>query len=131
MSNQQLLFCHQQAFVDQPGLLAQLRDRVPGFVALEVPTARVSVQDAVSTYLFNSQLLTRPDGSMMLVLPEESRQHPGVWEYLREQVEGGGPLQSLQVFDLRESMHNGGGPACLRLRVVLTPRSARPLTRRC
>ncbi|MDK2635299.1 N-succinylarginine dihydrolase [Pantoea stewartii subsp. indologenes] len=121
VSNQQLLFCHQQAFVDQPNLLAQLRDHVPGFVALEVPTARVSVQDAVSTYLFNSQLLTRPDGSMMLVLPEESRQHPGVWEYLREQVEGGGPLQSLHVFDLRESMHNGGGPACLRLRVVLTP----------
>jgi succinylarginine dihydrolase len=55
------------------------------------------------------------------VLPEESRQHPGVWRYLSEQVERDGPLQSLQVFDLRESMHNGGGPACLRLRVVLTP----------
>ncbi|WP_028715067.1 N-succinylarginine dihydrolase [Pantoea ananatis] len=121
VSNQQMLFCHQQAFVDQPALLRRLHECVPGFVALEVPTSRVSVQDAVSTYLFNSQLLTRADGSMMLVLPEESRQHPGVWRYLSEQVERDGPLQSLQVFDLRESMHNGGGPACLRLRVVLTP----------
>ncbi|WP_208442734.1 N-succinylarginine dihydrolase [Pantoea agglomerans] len=121
VSNQQMLFCHQHAFVNQPELLAQLRARVPGFVALEVPENRVSVKDAVETYLFNSQLLSRPDGTMMLVLPEESRQHPGVWRYLCEQVEADTPLKALKVFDLRESMYNGGGPACLRLRVVLTP----------
>ena len=121
VSNQQMLFCHQHAFVSQPELLAQLRSRVPGFVALEVPENRVSVKDAVETYLFNSQLLSRPDGTMMLVLPEESRQHPGVWRYLCEQVEADTPLKALKVFDLRESMYNGGGPACLRLRVVLTP----------
>lgn len=121
VSNQQMLFCHQHAFVNQPELLAQLRSRVPGFVALEVPENRVSVKDAVETYLFNSQLLSRPDGTMMLVLPEESRQHPGVWRYLCEQVEDDTPLKALKVFDLRESMYNGGGPACLRLRVVLTP----------
>ncbi|QGY58357.1 N-succinylarginine dihydrolase [Pantoea agglomerans] len=121
VSNRQMLFCHQHAFVNQPELLAQLRSRVPGFVALEVPENRVSVKDAVETYLFNSQLLSRPDGTMMLVLPEESRQHPGVWRYLCEQVEADTPLKALKVFDLRESMYNGGGPACLRLRVVLTP----------
>ncbi|MGC0850066.1 N-succinylarginine dihydrolase [Pantoea agglomerans] len=121
VSNQQMLFCHQHAFVNQPELMAQLRSRVPGFVALEVPENRVSVKDAVETYLFNSQLLSRPDGTMMLVLPEESRQHPGVWRYLCEQVEADTPLKALKVFDLRESMYNGGGPACLRLRVVLTP----------
>ncbi|MDF9910314.1 N-succinylarginine dihydrolase [Pantoea agglomerans] len=121
VSNQQMLFCHQHAFVNQPELLAQLRSCVPGFVALEVPENRVSVKDAVETYLFNSQLLSRPDGTMMLVLPEESRQHPGVWRYLCEQVEADTPLKALKVFDLRESMYNGGGPACLRLRVVLTP----------
>jgi len=121
VSNQRMLFCHQHAFVDQPALLARLRACVPGFVALEVPEHRVSVKEAVDTYLFNSQLLTHPDGSMMLVLPEESRQHTGVWRYLCEQVEGDTPLKALKVFDLRESMYNGGGPACLRLRVVLTP----------
>ncbi|KIC85128.1 N-succinylarginine dihydrolase [Pantoea agglomerans] len=121
VSNQQMLFCHQHAFVNQPELLVQLRSRVPGFVALEVPENRVSVKDAVETYLFNSQLLSRPDGTMMLALPEESRQHPGVWRYLCEQVEADTPLKALKVFDLRESMYNGGGPACLRLRVVLTP----------
>ena len=120
VSNRQVLFCHQQAFVDQPRLLAQLRERVPGFQAVEVPAARVSVNDAVATYLFNSQLLSRPDGSMMLVLPKEAQAHTGVWTYLQEVQAADNPIAALEVFDLRESMANGGGPACLRLRVVLT-----------
>ncbi|SUB17130.1 N-succinylarginine dihydrolase [Pantoea agglomerans] len=66
----------------------------PVFVALEVPENRVSVKDAVETYLFNSQLLSRPDGTMMLVLPEESRQHPGCLRYLCEQVEADTATQS-------------------------------------
>lgn len=120
VSNQRVLFCHQHAFLHQPQLLAELAERVPGFVAIEVPEARVSVTDAVNTYLFNSQLLSQADGSMLLVVPEESRQHAGVWRYLTELVESGGPVRELKVFDLRESMCNGGGPACLRLRVALT-----------
>ncbi len=120
VSNQQVLFCHQQAFLHQAALLADLAERVPGFTAIVVPEAQVSVSDAVNTYLFNSQLLSQPDGSMLLVVPEESRQHAGVWRYLCELVESGGPIRELKVFDLRESMCNGGGPACLRLRVALT-----------
>ena len=121
VSNRQVLFCHEQAFVGQQALLETLRSRVPGFTALEVPARAVSVPDAVSTYLFNSQLLSKDDGSMMLVLPQESQNHPGVWRYLNTLLEGDNPVSELRVFDLRESMANGGGPACLRLRVVLTP----------
>ncbi|MEJ1857856.1 N-succinylarginine dihydrolase, partial [Escherichia coli] len=71
-------------------------------------------------YLFNSQLLSRDDGSMMLVLPQECREHAGVWRYLTNLLEDDNPIRDMRVFDLRESMSNGGGPACLRLRVVLT-----------
>ena len=120
VSNRQVLFCHQQAFAHQDKLLATLQERVPGFMPVQVPTDAVSVQDAVETYLFNSQLLSRDDGSMLLVLPQESRNHEGVWRYLTELVNGDNPIGELRVFDLRESMANGGGPACLRLRVVLT-----------
>lgn len=122
VSNRQVLFCHEQAFVDQSGLLAKLSARVPGFTPVVVPAARVSVEDAVATYLFNSQLLSKPDGSMMLVLPKESQQHEGVWRYLNEVLAQDNPISELKVFDLRESMANGGGPACLRLRVVLNER---------
>ncbi|MEJ4043872.1 N-succinylarginine dihydrolase [Erwinia sp. SLM-02] len=119
VSNQQALFCHQQAFLNQPQLLAELAGKLPGFTAIEVPENRVRVADAVSTYLFNSQLLSKPDGKMLLVLPEEARRHAGVWGWLNELIASGSPIDELKVFDLRESMFNGGGPACLRLRVVL------------
>lgn len=122
VSNRQVLFCHEQAFVDQPRLLAQLQAKIPGFMAIEVPQSAVSVAEAVATYLFNSQLLSRDDGRMLLVLPQESQEHAGVWRYLNELLAGDNPISELKVFDLRESMSNGGGPACLRLRVVLNAR---------
>ncbi|WP_075181642.1 N-succinylarginine dihydrolase [Pantoea sp. 1.19] len=120
VSNGPVLFCHQQAFVDQPALLATLAERVPGFQVIEVPDRAVSVADAVQTYLFNSQLLSKDNGRMLLVLPEEARRHAGVWRWLNQRVVHDSAIDELQVFDLRESMCNGGGPACLRLRVVLT-----------
>lgn len=125
VSNRRVLFCHQQAFARQSQLLANLRARVNGFMAIEVPATQVSVSDTVSTYLFNSQLLSRDDGSMMLVLPQECREHAGVWGYLNELLAADNPISELKVFDLRESMANGGGPACLRLRVVLTEEERR------
>ena len=120
VSNRQLLFCHERAFVKQCGLLSHLAERVPGFQAIQVPEEAVSVKDAVATYLFNSQLLSREDGSMVLVVPQESQEHAGVWHYLNGLLAEDNPIRELKVFDLRESMANGGGPACLRLRVVLT-----------
>lgn len=120
VSNRQLLFCHERAFVKQCGLLSHLAERVPGFQAIQVPEEAVSVKDAVATYLFNSQLLSREDGSMLLVVPQESQEHAGVWHYLNGLLAEDNPIRELKVFDLRESMANGGGPACLRLRVVLT-----------
>lgn len=120
VSNRQVLLCHEQAFLDQRELYKTLGKKVPGFMVIEVPTSRVTVADAVVTYLFNSQLLSRDDGSMLLVLPEEARQHAGVWDYLNELLAADNPISELNVFDLRESMANGGGPACLRLRVVLS-----------
>ncbi|WP_312457148.1 N-succinylarginine dihydrolase [Pseudescherichia sp.] len=120
VSNRELLFCHERAFVKQCGLMSHLAERVPGFQAIQVPEEAVSVKDAVATYLFNSQLLSRDDGSMVLVVPQESQEHAGVWHYLNGLLAEDNPIRELKVFDLRESMANGGGPACLRLRVVLT-----------
>lgn len=125
VSHREVLFCHQQAFVDQDGLFARLRRAIPGFTPLVVPAQQVSVADAVNTYLFNSQLLSRADGNMVLVLPQEAREHDGVWLYLQQLLAADNPIAGLQVYDLRESMRNGGGPACLRLRVAMTPEEQR------
>ncbi|WP_417642324.1 N-succinylarginine dihydrolase [Enterobacter kobei] len=119
VSNGTLLFCHERAFVQQRGLMTRLAEQVPGFQSIEVPQAQVSVKEAVSSYLFNSQLLSRDDGTMLLVVPQECREQANVWRYLNDMLAGENPVSELRVFDLRESMSNGGGPACLRLRVVL------------
>jgi succinylarginine dihydrolase len=92
----------------------------PAFRAVTVPAAEVGFEDAVATYLFNSQLLPRPDGRWLLVAPADVRTRPRVAAYLERLVAGGGPIAEVLSFDLRESMANGGGPACLRLRVPLT-----------
>lgn len=127
VGNGNVLFCHEQAFVDQQAVLATLRERLAAqgseLQVVEVSSADVSIEDTVGSYLFNSQLLARlPEagGGMRLVVPQECRERPAVWRYLESLVASGGPIRELQVFDLRESMRNGGGPACLRLRVVLT-----------
>ncbi len=135
VSNERVLFYHQQAFVDNQAVrndlqrsLAQLDQE---FLPLEVPDQRVSVADAVSTYLFNSQLLSRRDGKMTIVVPQEVTEHPGVWEYLCELVAEGRAINDIKVFDLRESMRNGGGPACLRLRVILTAQEHQAMNQHC
>lgn len=121
VGNRQCLFCHQQAFADQRQVLAALDRRLDGQLQLiEVSREQVSVQDAVDSYLFNSQLLTLPDGRALLVVPQECRESAPVWAYLQALLQQGTAIQALQVFDLRQSMRNGGGPACLRLRVVMT-----------
>lgn len=71
--------------------MQQLAQQVPGFTPLVVPASRVTVEEAVATYLFNSQLLSRADGSMALILPQEAQAHPGVWNYLNELLAGDNP----------------------------------------
>lgn len=123
VSNQNMFFIHEFALLNQAEQLAQIRQKMQDLGSelhvIEVPNARVSVADAVNTYLFNSQLITRPNGKMSLILPREAQTHQGVWQYLQEMLTQQNQIDDLQVFDLRESMRNGGGPACLRLRVAV------------
>jgi succinylarginine dihydrolase len=116
-----VLLCHERAFVDTPAVLATLRERIgAAFAPLVVADAELSLADAVSTYLFNSQLIARADGRYLLVAPAECREHPRAAALLDALVGRGDPIAEVLTFDLRQSMRNGGGPACLRLRVALT-----------
>jgi succinylarginine dihydrolase len=115
------MLCHARAWLDGNAVLADLATRVgPAFEAIVVRDADVTLDEAVSTYLFNSQLVERADGRLLLVAPAECREHPRVATFLDELVASGGSIAEVVTFDLRQSMRNGGGPACLRLRVPLT-----------
>ncbi len=121
VANGPLLFAHEQAFADPAALHAALEEQVPGFLLVEAPADEVSLADAVATYLFNAALVTLASGDMALVVPQESRDHPGVWRFLeRVRDDNCNPINRIDVLDVRESMRNGGGPACLRLRVQLS-----------
>lgn len=126
VANGRVLFAHEHAFADKARFYADLRARLPEVEIVEVPADRVSLADAVSSYLFNAQLVTLPDATMALILPGEARDNPRVWGWLQEHVAGNGPVRRLEVVDVRESMANGGGPACLRLRVVADPATIDP-----
>ncbi len=125
VANERVLFAHEHAFADKDRFYADLTRIMPEVEIVEVPADRVSLADAVSSYLFNAQLVTTAAGAT-LVLPEEARANAAVWGWLQEHVAGNGPIRRLEVVDVRESMANGGGPACLRLRVVCDPATVDP-----
>jgi len=126
VANERVLFAHELAFADKDRLYAELRAKLPEIEIVEVPASAVSLEDAIASYLFNAQLVTLPSGEAALVLPGEARETPAVWRWLERHTAGNGPIRHLFVHDLRESMANGGGPACLRLRVVADPATIDP-----
>ena len=118
VANERVLFTHEHAFADKDAFYSDLRAALPEVEIIEVPANRVSLVDAIQSYLFNAQLVTLPDGGMALILPTEARDNVPVWSWLQEMAAGNGPIRQLVPVDVRQSMANGGGPACLRLRVV-------------
>ena len=124
VANGPLLFAHEQAFArrDEVVALCAAND----FELLEVPASEVSLEDAIASYLFNAQLVTLPTGEMMLIVPTEARETPSVWGWLERHLASNGAIHKVEVVDVRQSMANGGGPACLRLRVACDPSTVDP-----
>jgi len=126
VANERVLFAHEQAFADKAALLTACERLVPGFEYVEVAAAEVPLADAIRSYLFNAQLVSLPGGEMILIVPGEARETPSVWRWIERHVAGNGPIRRVEIVDVRQSMANGGGPACLRLRVVADPATVDP-----
>lgn len=127
VANGPVLFVHEAAFADRIAALGAIRAAAPWCTIIEVPEASVSLADAISSYLFNAQLVTLPgDGGMALIVPTEAMATTSVAMWLNALLAGNGPIRRVVPVDVRQSMANGGGPACLRLRVVADPASVDP-----
>lgn len=126
VANERVLFAHEQAFAEPERAHAAIREAFPALELVEVPASEVSLAEAIRTYLFNAQLVTQPSGAMALVVPEECRESPAVWRWCAGMASSNGPIREVIPVDVRQSMANGGGPACLRLRVVCDPVSVDP-----
>jgi succinylarginine dihydrolase len=125
VSNETVLFFHESAF-DNPKVLEKImteKARPFGFTPdfIMAPAEKVPLKDVISSYLFNSQLVTLPAGGMALILPTQVEETRSTKAFVDAVLAGDNPISQAYYLDLRQSMANGGGPACLRLRVVLTP----------
>ncbi|HXN33614.1 MAG TPA: N-succinylarginine dihydrolase [Polyangiaceae bacterium] len=123
------LMMHELAFADDERLADDLK-RLLGdeLVVVRATSGELSLQSAVASYPFNSQVLALPDGMMAIVAPEDSREDPQARAFLERVLAAGGPVGALHYVDVRQSMRNGGGPACLRLRVPLADEEAAALS---
>ena len=121
VANERVLFTHERAFADRQGAYDAMREAFPALEVVEVPESAVSLEEAIRTYLFNAQLLSLPGGEQALVVPSECQESAAVWSWCEHMLAGNGPIRKVLPVDVRQSMANGGGPACLRLRVVADP----------
>ncbi|SDL19008.1 succinylarginine dihydrolase [Franzmannia pantelleriensis] len=132
VGNGPVLLYHEMAFRDEQATLDALRTKMATpLIPVRVPVEAVSMDDAVSSYLFNSQLLSHSDGSMTLVVPGECQENDAVWRTIQDLLLAGhNPIGEVLVKDVKQSMRNGGGPACLRLRVALSAAERQALSGR-
>lgn len=125
VAHEHVLFHHEDAFADKATLYADVRAKAAGLFEpafVEVPRGAVGLGDAVSSYLFNSQLVRLPGaGNLTLIAPTEVRENNKSAAYVRDMIaQPNAAIGAVEYVEVRESMRNGGGPACLRLRIVMT-----------
>lgn len=122
VGNENVFLFHEQAFLSQQKVINNLKQ---SFIAtkplhlIEVKNDEISISDAIESYVFNSQLVTLPSGSMAIIAPTECQYNDRVATYLFSLTKSSAPISDIIYMDLKQSMSNGGGPACLRLRVLL------------
>jgi len=120
VADRNVMLVHEMAFENQPAALDAIRRVAPFVEIIEVKARELSVNEAVSTYLFNSQIVTLPDGEAVLIAPVEAGDSPRARTIVESHTGANRAIRRAVFLDVRESMRNGGGPACLRLRVVLS-----------
>jgi len=125
VAHENVLFHHEHAFADKAALYDDIRAKAAGLfepVFVEIAARDVSLADAVSSYLFNSQLVREPGAaSLTLIAPSEVRENNKTAAVVAALIDRpNAPIGRVDYVEVRESMRNGGGPACLRLRISVT-----------
>lgn len=132
VSNESLFLCHEYAFVNQKTIIDQLISYYDELYEsdlnlIEIPNKLFPLKEAVSSYLFNSQILTKNDGTMLLFAPSECEENAFAMNAIEHILAAKTPINEVMFFDVRESMANGGGPACLRIRMPLNDEEQKAL----
>ena len=126
MSHGNVMICHEHAFENSEHVIDNIQRKFIAktdepFLGLCISESELPLEEAVGTYLFNSQLLTVDSQEMEMISPSqclESRMVSGLIQ--RWEQANNNPIRRVRYVSLDQSMKNGGGPACLRLRAMLT-----------
>ncbi|MCB1180601.1 MAG: N-succinylarginine dihydrolase [Chlamydiia bacterium] len=117
-----LFVTHQHAFLDQKKVLSILEKKIEKICQcelslFEIKESEFSLEEAIKTYFFNSQLIKLPDAAgFALLVPQAAFVHPKVKKILERL-----PITKVISTPVFESLMGGGGPACLRLELSFTP----------
>lgn len=122
VGNENVFLYHEKAFLNTTKTIEEIQKTFQKeMVLIEVKESDLAIIDAVNTYLFNSQIVTLPDGNMALIAPTECKEFSAIQDLIKTITKDpNNPIHKVEFFNLRQSMYNGGGPACLRLRIVMT-----------
>jgi succinylarginine dihydrolase len=130
VGNEYVFLYHEKAYLEKEHFIQGLKQKFKKLsnnplCLIEVSEKYIDLKTAISSYLFNSQLITTQIGQMTLICPADCQQFQSVVDYINNIIQDPtNPITQVQYLPLRESMNNGGGPACLRLRVVLSDKEA-------
>ncbi len=119
-----LLF-HEDAFEDVGESLTPIVDRYQALTKRrltlrEVKSSELPLEDAVSSYLFNSQIVGTAD-NMTIFCPQQCKTVQAASAVVDSLLhDGDNPIRRAEFVELDQSMAGGGGPACVRLRVPIT-----------
>lgn len=123
VANESVLLVHEHAFVRQDSVLNELREKTNfPLTIIEISQDDLTIREAVETYLFNSQIISLANqNSMMLIAPLECQTNLRANACIERILsDSSNPINLVHFLDLKQSMRNGGGPACLRLRIPVT-----------
>ena len=121
LSNENIFIAHEKAFLNRDVLnhvLKHLELEVENFNYIEIPDKEIPLDDIISSYLLNSQLFTNGEGEMQLILPAEVQNYENCMQWL-DKLKQTSDVKLFDFVNIKQSMMNGGGPACLRLKVIL------------
>lgn len=124
-ANKNVILYHEEAFVNTDEIISEIEKKLDHDICgIKIKKEQLTLEEAVATYLFNSQIVSVAN-KMIMLAPEECENSEKTRELLQQLKEDrSNPITEVFFVACRQSMQNGGGPACLRNRVVLTPKQA-------
>lgn len=124
MSHGNVWIHHEFAYHDD-GTIEEIENRSrqmlgKDLIRIEVPESELPMDQAVQSYLFNSQIIAAvsPDAAPVVICPIQVQQNSAANSLIRSWIDDG-IFSEVYFVDLGQSMAGGGGPACLRLRVPM------------